>query len=219
MTGRSLPPAARVAEDLGDGRLHLPAAERNAGPISDLVAGLRGDDPGQALEIASGSGQHVVRHAARLPLTIWQPTEVDPVRLASIDAYAAEAGLANIRPAVALDATRPGWAAGHEAQDLVLLVNLLHLIAEHEATTLIREAATALAPGGVAVFYGPFMRSGQLTSDGDARFHADLRAADPQIGYKDDRWMLDLLKEAGLTPDAPVEMPANNLAFVGRRPL
>jgi hypothetical protein len=63
------------------------------------------------------------------------------------------------------------------------------------------------------------MRGGQLTSDGDARFHADLRAADPQIGYKDDRWMLDLLTDAGLTPDAPVEMPANNLAFVGRRRL
>ena len=64
----------------------------------------------------------------------------------------------------------------HSGQDLIVLVNLLHLISEGEARTLIREAATALAPGGRFLVYGPFMRAGELISEGDRAFHASLTA-------------------------------------------
>ena len=79
------------------------------------------------------------------------------------------------------------------------------------------ETGKALAPGGRFVLYGPFLRNGETTSDGDARFHASLRAADPEVGYKDDFDIVDWLHAAGLTLVEVVEMPANNLAFVSER--
>ena len=73
------------------------------------------------------------------------------------------------------------------------------------------------APGGTLVIYGPFKRDGQLTSDGDQRFDAELRGADPQIGYKDDTQVAEALARAGLSLAEMVDMPANNLALVATR--
>ncbi len=216
MTKRSLPPSASVTHPTDGDRQVMPAADRNGQPIEDLVARtIGGNDIRTALEIASGTGQHILRHALRHPQITWQPSDVDAGRLASINAYATEA--ANIRPALMLDATRPGWSADLPPQDLILLVNLTHLISEPEVRTLIAEVGQALRPGGIFMLYGPFMRGGELTSEGDARFHAELRAADPEIGYKDDFDLADWIMEADMTLADMVDMPANNLAFIAQR--
>ena len=68
------------------------------------------------------------------------------------------------------------------------------------------------------MIYGPFMRGGELTSDGDTAFHARLTAWDGEIGYKDDFDTLDMMQGAGLEIVMVVEMPANNLALVAGKP-
>lgn len=211
-----LPDAAapRGADD--DARLHAPSAERNVGPIGDLLAELA-PTSGRALEIAAGSGQHAVAFARRFPELDWQPSDSDPLRLASIAAWRNREELSNLRAPVALDAASPGWSANWSGQDLILVVNLLHLISAPEAHTLVAEAAQALTPGGMLVIYGPFMRAGELTSDGDRRFHAALQAQDADIGYKDDFDTLDMMLAAGLEVAWVIEMPANNLALLATK--
>ncbi|UWQ33829.1 DUF938 domain-containing protein [Leisingera sp. M527] len=216
MPVRSVPGSASVAAP-EDGKLFAPAAARNSDVLCDLLAGIA-PAQGRALELASGTGQHIAAYAARLPGLMWQPSEAEAARLASIRAYADEAGLANIAPPVPLDATAPGWGAKHPGQTLIVLVNLLHLISEDEAKTLIAEAAAALAPGGRFVIYGPFLRGGGLTSEGDRTFHASLTAHDPQIGYKDDFDTIGWLHSNGLELLHAVEMPANNLALIAEKP-
>ena len=215
----NLPDSASVAQSDTEGRLSAPSAQRNTAPLLEVLR-AHGPIRGRALELASGTGQHVVAFARALPDLDWQPSEVDPQRLGSIRAWAdsVEGGpLSNLRAPIALDATAPGWAAGHGGQDLIVLVNLLHLISTPEARTLIDEAAQALAPGGRFILYGPFLRDGVATSEGDARFDASLRAQDPEIGYKDDADVAAWIAEAGLHKVARVPMPANNLALVVER--
>lgn len=218
MTHRlNLPDSASIA-DKGEGdKLVAPSAARNCDAICDLLAQVAPKE-GRALEIASGTGQHVAAFAARFPGLHWQPSDPDPARRASIDAYAKESGAANISPAIALDAAQPGWAAELSGQNLITLCNLLHLIPMDWVAVLLREAAQALAPGGRLVIYGPFMRGGELTSPGDEAFHASLVGQDPRIGYKDDFDVMDLMQEAGLEMVEVVEMPANNLALVAEKP-
>ncbi|MWB79812.1 DUF938 domain-containing protein [Pseudooceanicola sp. 216_PA32_1] len=210
-----------VTRDFAQGaegdRLFAPAAARNSEPIGDLMQAVA-PTHGRALELASGTGQHVAMLARLMPGLSWQPSEIDPARRRSIDAYAADTGLGNIRRAAQIDAVTHGWATRHGLQDLIFLSNLLHLISRSEADTLIEEVAHALAPGGIFVLYGPFKRAGELTSEGDARFHAQLVAADPRTGYKDDFDVIEMLHANWLELDRVVEMPANNLAFVARRP-
>lgn len=197
-------------------RLNAPSAERNAAPLLDLLR-HHGPETGRVLELASGTGQHAAIFAAALPGLDWQPSEVDPERRASIDAWATTSNADNLRPAINLDVTTPGWGAAHTGQDMILLVNLLHLISTPEAKTVIAETAKALAPKGRFILYGPFLRDGEATSQGDASFDASLRAQDPDIGYKDDFEIIDWLHEAGLDLVDVVEMPANNLALVSQK--
>ncbi|MDK3073980.1 DUF938 domain-containing protein [Sedimentitalea sp. JM2-8] len=217
MTRRRLPETANVATPAEGAKLFAPSAERNRDALCDLLDHVA-PRAGSALEIASGTGQHVVAFAARFPGLGWQPTEPDPVRRASIDAHAADASLPNLAAAIPLDATARGWGKAQTPQSLIVVVNLLHLISTGEARVLIGESAAALIPGGRMVIYGPFMRAGELTSEGDVRFHASLIAQDPEIGYKDDFDVLDMAVEAGLCVLDVVEMPSNNLALVLEKP-
>lgn len=212
----TLPRAASVAYGDGDAKLVAPAAVRNAPDIVSLIHEIA-PAQGSALEIASGTGQHVVALADALPTIDWQPSEIDPDRLTSIAAYVAEARLGNLRLPLTLDAAVQGWAAHVGPFEMIHTINLLHLIPARAAQTILEETAQALAPGGRLMIYGPFTRDGKLTSEGDARFDAQLRAADPAIGYKDDTWMKERLTAVGLTLTLVREMPANNLAFVASK--
>lgn len=210
-----LPPSASIANPVGGDMLHAPSADRNAPAIVDLLREVA-PAKGRALEIASGTGQHVTALAKALPKLDWFPSEIAPERIASINAYAAAEKLDNFHPARTLDATSVGWSTDAPPYDLIHLGNLLHLIPAQAAQTVLREVAASLAPEGIFTLYGPFMRSGILTSAGDAQFDAELRAANPAIGYKDDLWVNEVLTSTGLTLSIR-EMPANNLAFIAKR--
>ena len=213
----NLPATASVTNLGSDGRLNAPSAVRNAEPIIELVSKVA-IKSGNALEIASGTGQHVVRLAAALPFLNWQPSDVDATRIKSIRCWSDDQDLKNLKPPCLLDATTEGWATEHHCQDLILLVNLLHLISIEETKILVKEVSKALAPRGLSIIYGPFMRSGELTSKSDVEFHHSLINTDPDLGYKNDLDMLDLFDEACLVHLSTNKMPANNLAFITQKP-
>ena len=208
-----LPDTASVAVSQGDGRLFAPSAERNSAPIVNLIRRIA-PESGNALEIASGTGQHIVQLALSLPNIIWSPSDVEGERLKSISAWVESENLLNIKPPMYLDATETGWAKSLPKSNFILLVNLLHLISWDETETLIGELSIALKTKGIALVYGPFKRNGQLISEGDKNFHTSLIQTDPDIGYKNDLEMLTLFSNSGLVHLETVEMPANNAAFV-----
>lgn len=196
-----------------DGRRHAPSAIRNQAAILDV---LRAEAPakGALLEIASGSGQHAAAGAKTLPGLIWQPTDVNPYNLTSITAWRAHDPRPNLRAPLVLDAASPGWVNDWAAQDMVLIINLLHLIPPDTAAAIIANSARALKKNGKLMVYGPFLRDGQTTSDGDAAFDASLRAQDPTIGYKDLAWVIRHFTTANLATRT-IDMPANNLMLIG----
>lgn len=63
--------------------LNAAAAERNKEPILTVLRGsVNTGRPLQALEISSGTGQHVTHFAQALHNIIWQPSEYDHQSLA-----------------------------------------------------------------------------------------------------------------------------------------
>jgi cyclopropane fatty-acyl-phospholipid synthase-like methyltransferase len=200
-----------------DARRSAPAALRNRDAIAREIGRLA-PPQGRALEIASGSGEHVIRFAAEMPQLHWSPTDLDAGQRASIAAWTAAAGAANIDPPRPLDVAQPGWTREQPPADLIVVVNLLHLIPEAAVQSALAGIAEVLAPGGIAVLYGPFLRDGETTSDGDAAFHAELRRKDPSIGYKD---VIDVVAQTvamGLSHVETVRMPANNLLLAFEKP-
>ena len=214
---QNLPKTSSVVNDKNEGRLNAPSAVRNAIPIIQLVRKTV-TKPGNALEIASGTGQHIVKLASALPFLNWQPSDVDKARLKSILCWSNDNNLNNLKPPCLLDATMEDWSEEHRDQALILLINLLHLISIKETKVLVKEISKALARKGLSIIYGPFMRSGKLISKSDMEFHHSLINTDPNLGYKNDVDMLNLFSEVGLVHLNTERMPANNLAFVLQKP-
>ncbi|MGM9401414.1 DUF938 domain-containing protein [Aliiroseovarius sp. KMU-71] len=194
--------------------MSAPSASRNLFPILDAMRPYV-PKQGVALELASGTGEHIVEYARHFPGVIWQPTDVDPARLNSIDAWRAEKGVENMRLAQWLDASAPSWRTG--PMSMIVTVNLMHLIDAPTSRAVIAGVARNLAPGAYWFLYGPFRTGGVFRSEGDETFHASLAAHDPQIGYKDLEKVEAWAADAGLRRADLIEMPANNLALVLRR--
>ena len=97
---------------------YSPAADRNKHPILDVLCRVL-PERGTALEIASGTGQHVAWFAAGLPRWTWQPTDAQPAALASIAAWAVQQGLKNVQPPVQLDVMSPNWLLPTAQIDLI----------------------------------------------------------------------------------------------------
>lgn len=67
-----------------DRRLVSPSAERNKGPVADVLKSIL-PLHGKVIEISSGTGQHVVHFAREMPGLTWQPSECDEPSLKSIE--------------------------------------------------------------------------------------------------------------------------------------
>ena len=210
--GPALTGYASGSEEVRDPRLHAPAFARNGDVIRDRLRDIL-PKTGHVLEIASGSGEHIVHIARAFAHLTFQPTDNDPAALASIDASAQHAALANILPARRLDAAEHHWAM--ERTDAILCINMIHIAPWFATQGVFANASRLLPEGGTLTFYGPFERAGVPLAESNAAFDAALRARDPSWGLRH----LDSLSAlaVGFAPPRVVEMPANNILASYRR--
>jgi len=193
---------------------HAPAAERNRDPILDVLE-RELPERGVVLEIASGTGQHAVHFAAALPGIVWQPSDIDPTALASIEGYRSGAALDNLRAPLELDAQRPTWPL--ERADAVVSINMLHISPWASARGLFAGAARLLPEGAPLILYGPFRFDGQFTAPSNEAFDASLKSRDPRWGVRDVQDLDALGGQVGLSRQCVVDLPANNHVLVFRR--
>ncbi len=199
---------------LPDDRRHSPAAERNREAILAQLQRLL-PPTGQALEIASGSGQHAAHFAAALPGWCWWPSDADPMAATSIRAWCR--GLTNVQPVLPLDVMAAAWPGVPQQLDLVFCANMLHIAPWPACAALMQGAARHLAPAGVLLTYGPFVFDDEPLAPSNQAFDADLRARNPAWGL---RRLADVAQQAGtagLRLRERVSMPANNALLVWAR--
>ena len=195
-----------------DERETAPSAERNKGPILEVVRRVL-PARGVVLDLGSGSGQHVAHFAAALPSLVFQPSELDTARHPSIRAWTCE--LQNVRPPIELDMARRPWPI--EAADAIICINVIH-ISPWRATLALMEGAGELLPSqGVVITYGPYRRGGRHTAPSNEEFDADLRSRNPEWGVRDMEEVEAAAQRAGLRLEEAVAMPANNFTLVFRR--
>jgi SAM-dependent methyltransferase len=192
------------------------AAERNKQPILEVLRMLL-PPQGQALEIACGTGQHVLWFAQHLPQWRWLPTDVTPERFADIAAQATAARLANVVPPQRLDVCQQPWFDRPAAFDLIYCANMLHIAPWACCAALMQGAARHLTPRGQLVTYGPYLEDEVPTAPSNARFDASLRARNPAWGLRRRADVEHEARCAGLQLAQRHAMPANNLLLVWRR--
>src|SRR4029453_8257849 len=127
-------------EKSADGKWSIPAAERNKDPILGVLARVL-PRRGLVLEIASGTGQHVMHFAKALPDLTWQPSDPDAELRESIALGLLEEQRGNAKSPIDLDVTRLPWPL--QTADAVLAINMIH-VAPWSATLALFEGANAL---------------------------------------------------------------------------
>jgi SAM-dependent methyltransferase len=195
-------------------REHSPSAERNREPILAVLQQVL-PRAGTVLEIASGTGQHILHFAAALGGLDWQPSDPEAAARASISAWIAHSGLTNVHAPLDLDVRREPW--GIDAADAMLCINMVHISPWAASQALFDGAARILPQDAVLVLYGPYRRGGAHTAPSNEAFDLQLRSRNPQWGVRDMEAVQQLGDAVGFSCDAPIAMPANNFSLVFRK--
>ena len=202
------------ADELPDSRLVVSSADRNRGPILKVLERVL-PKTGLVLEVASGTGQHVVHFAQALKRLSWQPTDMDAACRRSISAWLATAELANVRQPLDLDVRALPWRV--PTLDAIVCLNLIHIAPWSVATALFAGAGLALRETGLLYLYGPYSVQGRHTAPSNAAFDSALRAENPEWGLRDLKEVESLAKNQGFDLAETIEMPANNFSVLFRK--
>ena len=192
---------------------YSPAADRNKQAILDVLVSVL-PARGNALEIASGTGQHVAWFAAGRPGWTWQPSDAQADGFASINAWVAEQGVSKVLAPVVLDVMASNWFQNPQLFDLIYCANMLHISPWATCAALMRRSAQHLAPGGKLITYGPYLEDDVPTSPGNLSFDESLRERNPAWGIRRLEDVKAQAAKAGLQLLARHAMPANNLLLV-----
>ena len=153
------------APPASDGRLDGPAFHRNHDAIWSALSSYLHGQTGNALELGSGTGQHITAFARLTPHLTWWPSDIYPRHLDSIAAWRRHAALSNLRAPQRIDLADPAWswtANGQAGGDLaaMLCINVLHIAPWRVSQSLFAGAGRQLRGGGALFVYGPFKRDG-----------------------------------------------------------
>jgi cyclopropane fatty-acyl-phospholipid synthase-like methyltransferase len=159
------------------------------------------------LEVGSGTGQHAVYLAKRLPHLTWVTSDLQEAH-SGILAWMRDEQLENVRPPVDLDVTGSNWPTGQF--DAVFSANTTHIMSWPMVECFFAGVGKVLESEGVFTLYGPFNYAGSYTSESNRCFDGWLKSRDPDSGIRDFEKLNDLAERAGMYLYRDFEMPENN---------
>ena len=198
----------------GRGRAVLTTAARRrmsrAMPIrSPTCCGVL-PERGLVLEVASGSGEHVLHFARTFPDCL--AAERSRAGGAALDrGLARRGGLSNLLPPVR--STRGRDMAGRPGRRDPG-INMVHISPWAATAGLLRGAGRLLAAGAPLYLYGAYLQAGVETAPSNLAFDESLKARDPEWGVRDLEDGRRRSRDARPRARSVVPMPANNLSVV-----
>ncbi len=159
------------------------------------------------LEIGSGTGQHALYFAEKMPSLRWHTSDCLPY-LEGIKMWLHDAKLKNVMPPFELNVTTSPWPQLNI--DAVFTANAVHIMQPQDVDNLFSGVGRLLKPQGSLIIYGPFNYNGAYTSSSNESFDQWLKNRDPLSGIKDFEEMVELAENNGLQLITDYEMPANN---------
>jgi hypothetical protein len=197
-----------------DHRWYAPATVRNRDFILDVLREVL-PTTGLILEIASGSGEHVVHFARNFPGLVFQPSDPEREALLSVAAWVKDAEVTNVRAPIVLDASRSPWPIA--SADGIICINMVHISPWDATVGLITGAAATLPPASPLYLYGPYKHKRLETAPSNEAFDRNLRDRNPTWGLRDLEAVTTIAQSVGFSTPTVIEMPANNLSVVLRR--
>ena len=165
------------------------------------------------LEIGSGTGQHSVFFAKKLPHLQWYTSDRE-VNHQGIKLWHDEVQLANLHPPLLLDLNY-SWPVNKV--DAVYTANTFHIVSWELITRFFAGVNQHLNQQGVVCVYGPFKYKGEFTSPSNDEFNSLLQSRDSLSGIRDFEAVEQLAVQSGLKLLSDTAMPANNQLLIFKR--
>uniref|UniRef100_A0A3P9JWI2 Zgc:103625 n=1 Tax=Oryzias latipes TaxID=8090 RepID=A0A3P9JWI2_ORYLA len=180
-----------------------PQAERNWESLCSVLEDVLEDQSHRqlfALELGSGTGQHVIRFAQKMPFVTWQPSDIEEASRESIKAYIAATHIQTVLQPVHLDASEPWekWAGlSKNSCDIIIAINLL------QYSSFKTDSKVKLV---FLVLFQVYAVNGIITPSRNEQLDAEIRKLNPEWGLPD----IDVLRQHaygnGLRLERMVEM-------------
>jgi SAM-dependent methyltransferase len=195
-----------------------PSANKNKQPIASVLKGWL-PQKGNVLEVASGTGQHVVHFAEQFPHLVFFPTEYTQDNINSIMAYAGDARRGRVRPPQMLDVCQEGWANYWRlhSPEVIICINMLHIVPWQTVEGLLSGAGRLLKENGLLYLYGPFKVDGQHVAPSNEIFDQQLRKTNAAYGVRDIATIRTEAMRHGLHLAADIDMPSHNKSLIFRK--
>jgi SAM-dependent methyltransferase len=198
-------------------KLVIPAAESNKQQILDILLDniIPASTPVSILEIGSGTGQHIVHFAAYFPLATFQPSDIDPRYLNSIQAYINEyeinAFTKNVLSPISIDVLST-TTLNNQSFDFIYCSNLIHITPIECTQGLFCLAERVLKSKGSLITYGPYglPGDGRITPKSNRRFHAYLKMQDSKWGLRGIDELATIANDHHIQLKQIFDMPFNN---------
>ena len=182
-----------------------PSCERNKDPILSAIRPVLLNRT-RVLEVGSGTGQHAVYFAGKMPWLNWQCSELKE-NLSGLEMWITEAELSNLPAPINLDISTASLIPEF---DVIYTANTLHIMSLKKVTDFFKLIGESAGSVKQVLIYGPFNYAGEYTSASNAQFDTWLKNRDPDSGIRDYEWIIELASQNHLTLENDVEMPANN---------
>lgn len=190
--------------------LYFPATQQNREAIWRVLGAFCVS--GRILEVASGSGEHLQFFRDQAPHIEWLGSDPVAEHRASIQAWNPQA------PApLDLDVRVADWPIDSPLDGMVA-INLLHIAPWSATLGLLAGAARHLKSGGWLYLYGAYVRLEVATAPSNLAFDQSLRAQNADWGVRQLEAVVSEAEKVGLRLEQVVEMPANNLSVILRKP-
>ena len=196
---------------MSDHRLRYTATDRNRNPILEILRRIL-PERGLVLEIASGSGEHIVHFAQGLPHLTFQPSDPDPRALTSIAAWSEHERAKNVLAPLLIDAGAAQWPV--ERAHAILCINMIHISPWAATQGLLAHAERLLPEGAPLYLYGPYRQQGVETAPSNESFDESLKSRNPQWGLRNVEEVAALAAARGFGAPDIIPMPANNLSVI-----
>lgn len=189
-----------------------PACERNRKDIIKQLQKVLAHSK-SVLEIGSGSGQHAIWFAPRLPWLEWYTSDLAS-RNAGLKTWLSESPNGNLHLPIALDVCDLWPNFGHDA---VFSANTTHIMPWTTVTQLFLSAAETLPVGGLLCLYGPFIYQLRDLARSNQVFDAELKHQDVHQGLRYFDALNRVAERACLWLVCDTALPANNRLLVWRK--
>ncbi|VAW52135.1 hypothetical protein MNBD_GAMMA06-2237 [hydrothermal vent metagenome] len=182
------------------------SCDQNKAAIFSIIAPVLSSVT-NVLEIGSGTGQHALYFAKKIPHLKWHTSDCCSY-IEGINMWLDDVDQKNVLPPFELNVSESQWPT--LVVDTIFTANTLHIMSDEDVENFISGAAQLLDSQGGLLIYGPFNYDGSFTSESNERFDRWLKDRDVKSGIKNFEEIVSLVKKNGMRLVTDYEMPENN---------